>query len=301
MHSHLYIPESLKAIYESERGAMQAKRKMLDGRFMEEYHSNYTIETYISEMDDAGIDKAVIQIRDEPALPGQPATINVEYVYDNVISKYPDRLMLFASYSPMTLDGAFNRKALERFEKVVEEYDVKGLGELGPPYEHWSPGDKRMYPFYEKCIELGVPVAMHMGVAWHRTMLLKYGAPELFEETAIDFPELKVNLCHMAHPNAPQLLAIMGKFNSNVYTDISYLCEVGKTTLTRYLTTAKEFGVIDRVMFGTDSGCRPPKYYIQFLKTELNILAEKAGLPKLTQEDINGILGNNAMRFLGLK
>ena len=55
-------------------------------------------------------------------------------------------------------------------------------------------------------------------------------------------------------------------------------------------------------MFGTDGPgmCRPTKNYLEFIRTGLNNIAEKSGWPTFTQEEIDGILGHNAAKFLRL-
>ena len=94
-------------------------------------------------------------------------------------------------------------------------------------------------------------------------------------------------------------MALMDK-RVNVWTDVAHLC-VRRFMLAWYLVMAKEYQVINRVMFGTDSTCRPPINYVNWFKFRLNEICERAGWPTFTKEEIDGILGENAVRFLKLK
>jgi len=87
-----------------------------------------------------------------------------------------------------------------------------------------------------------------------------------------------------------------------MYADISGAMAYSPTWITWNLVLAKEFRVLDRVMFGTDGPGigRPPKRYVNWCRTKLNETAKRSGWPTFTEEEINGILGNNAVRILKL-
>ena len=66
----------------------------------------------------------------------------------------------------------------------------------------------------------------------------------------IDFPALRINVEHMAYPWTEELCALM-KRAPNVYTDVSELF-ARPTLLAWNLVLAKEYRVIDRVIWGSD-------------------------------------------------
>jgi len=84
------------------------------------------------------------------------------------------------------------------------------------------------------------------------------------------------------------------------------------TTLAWYLMMAKEYGVIDRVVWGSDYDVlwypeRGLAGYFEkveretyWLRTELSETLTRCGWPTLSQSEIEGILGTNARRFLKL-
>ena len=82
--------------------------------------------------------------------------------------------------------------------KAVEELDhaVKDLGLIG--LNLWSfeynlyPHDKRMYPLYEKCIELNIPVSMESSMHFSTKAYMDLSKPIYLDYIAVDFPELKI-------------------------------------------------------------------------------------------------------------
>jgi len=261
-----------------------------------EYYSTQTLERFIVEMDEAGVDKAVILPVDVER------TLNFvtsdEYVYENWVTKYPDRLIGFSGVDPIDRAGRLNWKALRSFEKSIKEYGFKGL-KLLPTYGHYAPNDRRVYLFYQKALEFDVPVLLHMGATPLPNAPIRYSRPELLEDVAMDFPDLPLIMAHLAKPWTEELYTLMIKYG-NIYTDISALCKLGLRMLTWYLVMAKEYGVLNRVMWGTDKTCMPHKYYVDWCKTGLNQTAEKHGWPTFTKQEIDNLMGETAAKLLKL-
>lgn len=250
-------------------------------------------EVFIKEMDEAGVDKAVVLAMDVSHVSG--TRIPDDYVYE-FVSKHPDRLIGFSGGCPVDAQGRFDKKALKEFEKAITEYGFKGL-KLLPPEQHFYPHDKAVYPFYEKAEELDCAIMFHQGAAPHTYTLLKYARPAFLQDVANDFPNLRICVAHMGYPWTEELLALM-RAHTNVYADISGMC-ARPYIMTWDLVMAKEYGVLNRVMWGTDyPTCRPPKKFVQWVREGLNAVAEKAGWPTFSQEEINGLLGNNARNYL---
>ena len=98
------------------------------------------------------------------------------------------------------------------------------------------------------------------------------------------------------------------KHAPNVYTDV---CELfyRPTVLAWYLMMAKEYGVIDRVIWRSDydvywhddydfSGYfRKVKKETSWIRTDLNMILKRSGWPTLSQDEINGILGGNVKKL----
>lgn len=60
---------------------------------------------------------------------------------------------------------------------------------------HWfgmQPGDKRLYPIYEKCLELGIPIVMPLGAAPPRSGARNVAEPHLLDPVIGDFLDLSI-------------------------------------------------------------------------------------------------------------
>ena len=134
------------------------------------------------------------------------------------------------------------------------------------------------------------------------------------DDGIIDFPDLKISIEHMNYPNSDEILAMMSR-SKNVYSDTAFLLSEhnplahktylrGTTILTFNLVKAKELGVIDKIMYGTDYAFSEPvdlKREVHWFRELLNEKSEKCGWETFTEEEIEGILGNNAKRFYDIK
>jgi len=252
------------------------------------------LNAYISDMNDAGIDKSVV-------LGFNISRIDSTWVPVDYIAKFlqrDDRLLGFYGGLPVDSRNRFNARDLKEFEEAVLEKGIKGL-KLAPTYAHFYPNDRRVYPFYYMAAELGVPVLINMGSTMATFAMYDAGRPGHIDDVAQDFPDLKISIAQFAYPWAEETLGLMRK-NPNVYTDISALCE-RPTVLAWNLVLAKEYAMTnDRVMFGTDYPHCNPRKFINWIRTDLNKQCEKSGWPTFTKGEIDNILGNTAKEYLGL-
>lgn len=266
-------------------------------QYPEKAYAAVAIDESIADMDKAGIDKAVVVGFDVTRI--WDSTLSSESVASSV-EKYPERLMGLGSVSPITSKNRFDKNCLKNLQRAVEEYGLLGI-KLAPTYCHYYPNDPKTYPLYEKAEELNAIIMFHQGGTFLPNAPLKYAGPTLLDEVAADFPDLKIVIAHMGGPWYDETIFMLLK-HPNMYADISALC--GRpTTLAFLLAKVKEAGVgaFNKVLFGTDypGVCRPRENYVKLLKTDLNGIMEKAGLPTLSEDEIAALLGKNAMRLLG--
>ncbi|HIE28221.1 TPA: amidohydrolase [Candidatus Poribacteria bacterium] len=218
--------------------------------------------------------------------------------------KCPEQILGVAGAEALDKQDKFNAARLKEVETSVREHRLRGLL-LTPPYGHYFANDKRVYPFYQKAVELDIPIYFHQAAQFGETVLapMKYARPWLLDDIVIDFPDLRINVEHMGYPWTEELIAVMAHA-PNVYTDISALFR-RPTVLAWNLVLAKEYGVINRVIYGTDYVGSDIRHYLQQLKdeveycrVEINKTLKRSGWPTLTEEEIDGMLGGNVARFL---
>ena len=141
---------------------------------------------------------------------------------------------------------------------------------------------------------------------------LKYARIWLLDDLTIDFPELRFNVEHMGYPWTEELLSIMAR-SPNVYTDIAQFIEPyhGKgrrLLLSRNLGMAREYGVLDRVFYGTDYVGESVDEYLTLLQRETSYLREglsrdmeRLGYPPPMQKEIEGLISKNVIKFWNIK
>jgi len=219
----------------------------------------------------------------------------------------PTRIVSFAAAEPLDAEGTLHKARLKEVETAVVVDGLKGLL-LTPPYGHYYSNDKRIYPFYEKVVELGIPVYFHHSHMFGspRYCPLKYARIWLLDDLTIDFPELGFNVEHMGYPWTEELLAVMAR-SPNVYTDIAqFIDPYGGTgrrlLLARNLGMAREYGVLDRVFYGSDYVGESVGEYVALLQREIAYIVEglstdmeKLGFSPLSHEEMEGMLSKNVL------
>jgi len=194
------------------------------------------IETMISQMDDAGIAKSIIYAVEAPIV-----YASNEYV-NKLCAKFSDRLIGFASVDPLA------GNAIEILDHAVNKLGLKGL-KLHPPLQNFFINDEKVFPVYEKALELNIPVVFHVGTTPFGSLCrLSQANPLLVDDVAVEFPGLRIMLTHLGTLWHNESFMVVEK-NPNVFIDTAaYLYEI-KDLLT--LNLIDRIGA-DKIIFGTD-------------------------------------------------
>ena len=181
----------------------------------------------------------------------------------------------------------------ERLRRAVAEWGIRGV-KFQPMDQHWYADDRRIYPIYQVCAELGLVCTWHAGVVklgmkyeLGVPMLARYTTPLPLDQVAFDFPDLKICIAHMGG-NYYYKALILAEKHENIYLDTAFLTFFCPRMLPRVSPVeliAHAAGIIgaDKVLFGSE-GLWPQAV----LHTEL------------ADEEKRLILGSNALRLLGL-
>jgi|SRR5271165_2441584 len=158
--------------------------------------------------------------------------------------------------------------AVRELRKWVDRKRFVGV-RLVPWLWDLPPNDRRYYPVYAACIDLGVPFCTQIG---HTGPLKRSETGRLIpylEDVLLDFPELTVVGGHVGFPWLDELLTLTVKF-PNFYVDTSAY------TLSRlppaFVGYMKGLGR-NRVMFGTNWPMISPSKALEGLQS-LNLTAE---------------------------
>lgn len=167
-------------------------------------------QKWLELMDEAGVDKTFFAQTSafsyfQRRLYGQTT---VDEIY-GAIKLAPDRFVGIASYNPFRI-----KDSLHEIDRAVQDYGFKGV--FVHIYGFDIPlDDRKMYPLYAKCQDLGVPVIMQVGYVLE-AMPSEHGRPLYLDRIALDFPELKLVGAHTGYPWCEELISICYKYD-NVY------------------------------------------------------------------------------------
>lgn len=163
------------------------------------------MEALIREMDEAGIDLAVVPGRDEFGV-----------TYEELLSlsaAYPGRFILFPSVDPLS-----GQKALDEVRRTVIEGEGKGIAiESGfTPETYFSADDPRLFPLYALLEEHGIPLLLNYSAHALKGMPFDPEAPRRIDIVARRFPGLKLILAHGGWPWTRECIAL-AMIQKNVY------------------------------------------------------------------------------------
>jgi predicted TIM-barrel fold metal-dependent hydrolase len=126
--------------------------------------------------------------------------------------EYPNRFKLLAYLNPM--DGM---RAVRELERLVREDGANGF-RVSPLYNCLPANDRRYYPLYAKCVELGVPVRIYSTMSYANDRPYDLGHPRHLDDIAIDFPELKIIAALAGWPWIGDMVGLLSR-HPNLYCD----------------------------------------------------------------------------------
>ncbi|MBN2374800.1 MAG: amidohydrolase family protein [Sedimentisphaerales bacterium] len=218
------------------------------------------------------------------------AEIPNSYIKNHLASQ-PHRLFGFAGIDPADNDAAAEIRRL---------HDVDGFVgfTLSPACQAFHPCDTRALALYEVAQELSMPIYFLSGMALPQNAYLEFAQPDALDEIARDFPELKIVISHLGYPRVEQTIAMLAK-HPNIFADVAGLTKRPLTAY-RHLTLAYECGVIEKLLFGTDSPCYNLKDTVEALYY-LNKITLDSVLPVVPREQLRSIIERDSLTLLGLK
>lgn len=97
--------------------------------------------------------------------------------------------------------------AVDELHHAVRDLGLKGLN-LQCFELRLKPNDPLLFPLYEACLELGIPVNIHCGINFSTASLLDYGRPAYLDEVAGAFPDLRICASPPGWPWVQELIAV---------------------------------------------------------------------------------------------
>ncbi len=193
-------------------------------------------------------------------------------------------LIPFVGLDPSVMSPGMLRDELE----ACAAAGARGV-KLHPIVQRLSPSASALWPVYELCDELGLPVLFHSGFLW-RGEWNALGRPSAFADVVEAFPRLRVVLAHLGRGYVDEAVALAERFPQVLFdtaavvtaADVPWRLEDGEA-----VSLIRRLG-IERVCFGSDYPWFDPV-------ADARRLAELSGL---TTGERAAILGDNARRLL---
>jgi len=276
-HTH---PIMIKELIEEDPPLLQSIEKVFGFCFAAQ-----PLSIFIKEMDEAGVDEAVLLPLDCSSSFQRTVVSNQQVAR---LCEKSDRFIGFASIDPRQPD------ALSQLEHDIRNYGLVGL-KLNPALQGFYPNDKEIaYPVYHLCAELSIPIMVHCGLSWAPAGKSRFANPLFLEDVAQDFPQLRIIIGHFGWPWVNEAL-ILGLKYPNVYLDTAILyCGTPAQSFQKVLVEQVGLLVIERglhnkVLFGSDYPRVDMRRSVRAIKN--------LGL----SEDIGAkIFGLNACNLLGI-
>lgn len=178
---------------------------------------------------------------------GGKARLSGLWVDDAYVAEYvaqdPEHIIGFQSIDP-------TQPGWQAEMKHGHEYlGLRGI-KLLPMYAGFRPDCDSVTPLWEYASSHGLPVLLHTGTTFIAQAPIEYTLPRHLDPVATKFPDVPIILAHLGHPYEGECIAVIRK-HANVYADISAL-HYRPFQLYHSLMLVQEYGVWDKVLFGTD-------------------------------------------------
>jgi uncharacterized protein len=162
-------------------------------------------ELAIGEMDRNGVERGMI-----PVSSGEP-------IGRQLLLDHPDRF--FGSFH---IDPNKGMEGIRELEAAVGDLGVVAATAFPAGYFPQVPiDDKKMYPFYAKCVELDIPICVNAGVPGPRFPMDCQDVKRL-DEVCWFFPELKLVTRHGCEPWADLAVKLMLKWPNLYYSTSAF-------------------------------------------------------------------------------
>jgi predicted TIM-barrel fold metal-dependent hydrolase len=218
------------------------------------------------------------------------AEIPNRYVADYV-ARDPQKLIGFAGIDPT------ERTAVAELRAAHDELHLRGIT-ISPANQDFHAADTRAMRVYEACEELGMPLLVHPSGRFTEQSKLEYGRPFLLDEVARTFPDLPIIVAQLGQPWIDETIVLLGK-HRNMLADVSGLL-ARPWQAYNALVNAHQYGVIDKLLFGSDFPYTSASECIEALYS-INQFAQGTNLPLVPREALRGIVERDALALLGLE
>lgn len=199
---------------------------------------------FLAEMQEAGVTHAVIWGRTVRGHPDKSTT------NEDVADIIREHRGFFSGFGGIGLPGPGDVElALEEVEHAIKGLGLKGITvEPGSGVYQTRPDHPRLYPIYERCLELGGILVFTISRNRLRETDLSYANPDAIDRVAGDFPKLPIVIGHSFWPWVEQSCGLAFR-RQNVYLHPD-MYGAGMPGYMHWVEAANTY-LADRMLFGS--------------------------------------------------
>ena len=211
-----------------------------------------SMDLLLSEMDEANIEYGVIMGRQsiEPlgAIPNDEIA--------SCAAAHPGR---FLGWGGIDLSQPMEA-SLKEINRCIKELGFKGISiepSISRDESYALATDKRLYPIYEECLRLNVPVNISMSAVLQSTVNRPYelSNPIQIYQVAKDFPKLDIHVAHAAWPYVNEMIGVCLVCPNVWLSPDQYMIKMVPAAH-EYVKAANNY-FQDRTLFGTSYPSKP--------------------------------------------
>lgn len=202
---------------------------------------------------------------------------------------HPEKIIGFMSIDPN------NPAAMEELE-FAHSLGLRGI-KMSPVYQNYHPCDDKARRIHRRAEQLGLPILTHAAFHSIASTRMEVAKPLLYDSVAREFPNLKIILAHIGLPWFEDAMVMVRK-HPNVFADISPAIHHG--WLYRALEMFQEFGVMHKLLFGSDFPISTPEAVLTSLRN-VNRCVEGTGMPRIDSGRIEELIHRDSLSLLGLQ
>lgn len=247
---------------------------------LEPYRSfeQQSMEAFLKEMDEAGIDMAVAIGRQAPSPYGGVPNEDVA----ELVNTYPGRFLGIGA-----VDGSRGKEAVAEIDRIVD-LGLRGVamdnGYCNPPLYN---DDERLFPIYARCEELGLILSLTSSIFLGPD--LTYSDPVTIQRVALRFPKLKIVVPHGSWPWTTKMCAVALQC-PNIYLVPDFYMHIPNMPGADEFLKAANFYLSYRLLYASSYPVRP-------LGQSISQFRDLAFSDDAIRQRC---LGENAARLLGL-
>lgn len=239
---------------------------------------------YDAAMTEAGVDVAIVF--------GLAATRAGVHTPNEFVADYCAQLttptIAFTALDPLDADWR------EQLEQAIS-LGFRGV-KLYPVLSLFDPLSADFDDFYRTCTAEGLVLLWHMGTTPSPQGRLSLSQPLVIEEVARRHPDLTQIMAHMGHPWQRDAIVVLRK-HARVFSDVSASWARPMDGFLA-LVAAQEWGVVDKLLFGSDFPLWTPSDAIAGLRGLARLRA--GDLPHVREETVESIIHRDSLELLGL-